>query len=68
MGVDGLRPVDAKVQKIKDWAVPVNVSKVWGFLGMVGYFRKMIKNFAELAEPLNALLKKDVPFNWTVKC
>ena len=68
VGVDGIRPVDAKVQKIRDWPVPVNPSKVRGFLGLVGYYRKMIKNFAALAEPLNALLKKDTLFLWTAQC
>ena len=34
------------------------------FLGTIGICRIFIKDFAKLAEPLNKLLRKDVPFVW----
>ena len=35
------------------------------FVGFVGYYRRFVKNFAELAEPLVALTRKGAPFVWT---
>ena len=36
-----------------------------GVLGLFSYYRRFIKDFAQLAEPLYQLLKKDVPYEWT---
>ena len=32
---------------------------------MAGYYRRHVRNFAELAKPLTNLTKKSVPFEWT---
>jgi len=37
-------------------------------LGIVGYYGKFIKDFLQIAEPLNQLLKKDRTFVWTPNC
>ncbi len=34
------------------------------FLGLCGYYRRFIANFARIASPLHSLSKKDVPFSW----
>ena len=34
------------------------------FVGFVGYYRRFVKNFAELADPLVSLTRKGVPFVW----
>ncbi len=34
------------------------------FLGLAGYSRAFVKNFASIASSLTRLLKKDVPFLW----
>ena len=35
---------------------------------MTSYYRKFIKSYAKIANPLNALLKKDTKFKWTPDC
>ena len=39
--------------------------QVCAFLGLIGYYRKFIKNFAKIAKPLTLLTCQQVKFNWT---
>ena len=39
--------------------------QVWAFLGLVRYYRKFIKNFANIAKPLTLLTRQQVKFDWT---
>ena len=41
--------------------VPSNVKGVQRFLGLVGYYRRFIRAFAEVAKPLYILLRKEQP-------
>ena len=38
------------------------------FLGLIGYYRKFVPRFSDLARPLNALTRKNVPFECTPIC
>lgn len=51
--------------KVREFPPPKNVKQLARFIGMVNYFRKFIPNFSKIAEPLNRLRKKDVPFLWS---
>jgi hypothetical protein len=57
-----------KLQGIKEWPTPTTVKQVRGFLGFGNFYRRFIKNFSEIAKPLNDLLKKDQTFIWTNNC
>ena len=56
-----------KLGGIKDWLTPTSVKQVRSFLGFGNFYRRFIKNFANLARPLNDLLKKDIKFEWTTE-
>ena len=43
---------------------PVNLKQVRTFLGLVGYYRKFIKNFAKIVKPLTMLTRMDIKFEW----
>jgi deoxyuridine 5'-triphosphate nucleotidohydrolase len=60
----GLETASDKVDKIKDWPIPKNVSEVRSFLGLTGYYRRFIRNYAKVAGPLTELTKKDTKFDW----
>lgn len=53
-----------KLQGVSEWPAPKNVKEVRGFLGFTGFYRRFIRFYADLARPLNDLLRKDRPFVW----
>ena len=68
VGRRGLECDPTKIEDIKSWPVPDCLKSVRQFLGFVGYYRRFIPSFADLAEPLVALTGKDVPFVWQPAC
>ena len=61
---DGIQTDSDKVAAIKDFKVPTRVKHVRSFLGLTGYYRKFIKSYALLAEPLHCLLRANASFRW----
>jgi hypothetical protein len=57
-----------KLAGIHDWPAPMNVKGVQSFLGFGNFYQRFIRYFVEIAQPLNALTKKDQPFEWTAEC
>ena len=53
-----------KVEAIKSWPTPTNVSELRSFLGLANYYRKFVKGFSAIASPLTSLLHKDKPYLW----
>jgi len=58
----------SKLKGIQDWPIPSTVKQVRGFLGFGNFYRQFIKNFSDIAHPLNDLLRKDKRFDWTQEC
>ena len=57
----GISMDPAKVAAIREWEAPKTVKGVRSFLGFANFYRRFIKNFAQLAAPLTRLIG-DVPF------
>ena len=57
-----------KIDLVKYWQVPNKVVHVQQFIGLSGYYRKFIENFAGIAAPLYNLLRKDRKWVWTQEC
>ena len=62
VGRRGLECDPKKIEDVKSWPIPDCLKSVRQFLGFVGYYRRFVPGFADLAEPLVALTGKDVPF------
>jgi hypothetical protein len=56
---EGVSPQEEKIRAVEEWPLPKNMTELRGFLGLVGYYRKFIYNFADKAKELNNLTKKD---------
>uniref|UniRef100_A0A1B6E8Y4 RNA-directed DNA polymerase n=1 Tax=Clastoptera arizonana TaxID=38151 RepID=A0A1B6E8Y4_9HEMI len=60
---DGVKPNPDKIKVIKNYPIPKTTKQIKGFLGLLGYYRKFIKNFAKITKPFTNCLKKDVKIN-----
>ena len=47
----------SKTQAVQDWPYPTTVHEIRSFLGLVGFYRKFIQGFAQIAKPLTDILK-----------
>ena len=68
VGRRGLECDPTKIEDVKLWPVPDCLKSVRQFLGFVGYYRRFIPKFADVATPLVYLTGKDVPFVWDSNC
>jgi len=54
-----------KVRAIEDWVTPQDLTGLRAFLGLVGYYRQYIPDFARIAQPVNRLIAKRVTWQCT---
>ena len=64
----GIEPVPEKLESIKHMPAPQTPKEVKQFLGLIGYYRKFIPKFSDVARPLTNLTKKYVLYEWTPEC
>ena len=57
--------IQKKVEAIEKMPMPANNKQLQAFLGMCNYYRVFIRHFAQEAEPLYDLLRKNTKFIWT---
>jgi hypothetical protein len=48
-----------KLQGVQDWPRPTTIKEGRGFLGLAGYYRRLIQDFATIAAPLHNLMQHD---------
>ena len=53
-----------KVDGVLSWPEPRNVKDVRKFLGLTNYYRRFIKDFTQVARPMNMLMRKDIKWKW----
>ena len=56
------------VKAVQDYPIPQDVSGVRRFLGLTGYYRAFIHEYADIVEPLINLTRKNVRFLWDETC
>ena len=65
-----VKPILSKVEAISSFPKPGTKTAVRAFLGLAGYYRRFIPDFASVAAPLTDLTKKSVPNSgvWNEGC
>lgn len=61
---EGVRPDPVKVQALNNLSDPKNKKELQRFLGLSGYFRKFVKNYAQITSPLTQLLRNNIKWTW----
>ena len=54
------------ITAIMDWEPPKDLAALRSFLGFCNFYRGFIPAYSDLTAPLTSLLKKDVPYHWTL--
>ena len=65
---EGISTDPEKTRLIEEWPQPRNLKELRSFVGLCSYYRRYVSDFAKIAEPLHALTRKGVKFEWTTKC
>ncbi|KAM9171756.1 uncharacterized protein ACDP82_013796 isoform 1-T2 [Pangshura tecta] len=65
-----INPLQAKVDAIQKWPVPKSKKQVQSFLGLAGYYRRLVPHYSQIAAPLTDLTRKTQPnaVKWTDEC
>ena len=54
---NGIATDPSKVEAVKSWPRPENITALRSFLGFCGYYRRFVKDFSKVCYPLNQLLQ-----------
>ncbi|XP_064106833.1 uncharacterized protein LOC135215812 [Macrobrachium nipponense] len=68
VGLGQVAPKQANLEAIVHLKRPCNVREVRRVLGMTGYYRRFVRNFSDIAQPLTKLLEKGQKFVWSSQC
>lgn len=58
VSIQGVAAEPSKIQAMLDWPLPTSLKSLRGFLGLTGFYRRFIKNYALIAASLTKLLRK----------
>ncbi|WVZ58168.1 LOW QUALITY PROTEIN: hypothetical protein U9M48_008467 [Paspalum notatum var. saurae] len=58
----------SKVEDVLNWKQPETVTEIRSFLGLVGYYRRFIKDFSKNEKPMTSLMKKNAKYVWSPNC
>ena len=64
----GIEVDRAMIEEIEKLPPPSSVKGIRSFLGHVGFYRRFIKDFSQIAKPLSNLLVQGTTFEFNAKC
>lgn len=68
-GTNEIRVDTARVEVINNWPKPKSITELRGFIGLVQFFRRFVKDFSGISNPLTDLTKKSNAIRaWNISC
>ena len=70
VNVQGISPLQEKVQAVRDFPQPVTPRQLCEFLGLINFYHRFIRNCAQLLQPLHSFLsssKTSKDLQWTTE-
>ncbi|KAI3797433.1 hypothetical protein L1987_32690 [Smallanthus sonchifolius] len=61
---NGIMVDPAKIMTVRDWDIPKTPTEIRSFLGLAGYYRRIIQDFSKIASSLTKLTRKEVNYEW----
>ena len=65
---EGVSTDPDKTTSVRNWPTPRKAKEVRSFLGLCSYYRRFVKDFAQIARPLHRLCEKGSTFDWSSEC
>jgi hypothetical protein len=65
---DGIVVDTKKIEPIREWSTPKNVTKFISFMVLAGYYKRFIVGFLRIVHPITSLQRKEKKFQWTKDC
>ena len=56
-----------KIEAIRSWPTPTSISSLRRFLGLANFYRRFVKQYVTIAQPLYSLLVKDMAWEWNAE-
>lgn len=60
----GVELDDKKLDVVKAWQTPTNVTELRSFIGLANFFRRFVRRFAHICAPLHALTSSKAVWSW----
>ncbi|XP_055814567.1 uncharacterized mitochondrial protein AtMg00860-like [Solanum dulcamara] len=68
IGTNGIRVDTQNIKAVKTWPRPMKPTELRSFLGLAGYYRRFVENFALISAPFTRLTQKAAKSQWTDVC
>lgn len=62
---EGIKPNPSKIKAVQEYPLPKSIKEIRAFLGLIGYYRRFILNFAKIVYPFTKCLKKGTKIDIT---
>ncbi len=64
----GVETDPEKTRCVQAWPTPTSCEELRRFMGFASYYRKFVRNFAQIAAPLHSLTEKSRAWCWSTRC